>query len=133
MTDDLDRIQTALSLCYLESDPIFERTEQLFDFKLSFNFVSGDNVGVWPNRTAAIKAVCGNCGFNWIAGFMPMPRSQLNRVMERAGFCVRCCESEKVVFREMATIKTVSNSESISSKNSQKMATKNPIFHHTKK
>ena len=133
MTDDLKKIQDALSQCYLDSDPIFERLEQMVDFNSSFEFSSGDNATVWPNRKTAIKAVCGNCGFKWVSGFMPMPKLQLNCVLERSGFCVRCCESEKVFFQEVAIVKTPSPSGSCTGQNAPPLATKTPTFRHVTK
>lgn len=103
--DDLERIQIALKQVYPEHDPVFERIDQLIDLDASFNLHSGEEKAIWQSRTKAVLATCGNCTFKWFAGFMPMQKEQLNRVIERAGFCVRCCESERVYFREVGTRK----------------------------
>lgn len=131
--NDLKRIRAALSQLYLENDPIFERLEQLVDLMSSFGFGSGDSKSVWVNRGIAVSATCGNCGFKWIAGFMPMPKKRLDYVLERAGFCVRCCEAEEVYLRQVKLQPKPIDLRNNAVQSGQKQSVEVPIFRHAAK
>lgn len=75
-----------------------QQIEDAIDLGESMRLSQGDSQDQWAERKPSILAFCDNCEHRWVVGFQPMNPERLAKALDRAGFCSKCLEGERVRF-----------------------------------